>query len=74
MRNEKGQFVKVSTYAVNVEYWLNTPHDSRKEGVVLIDVEAPCADSICKAIDQKINSIHPVLRVERWKLKGITKL
>lgn len=41
MRNEKGQFVKISTYAVDLSYGVNSSSNRNKRMIILIDVEKP---------------------------------
>lgn len=76
MRNEKGQFVKISTYAVDLSYEVDLPYDSKERRIILIDVENPCVESIRKAIDCCISKMYSKvgLRIEYWKIEGITKL
>lgn len=76
MRNEKGQFVKISTYAVDLSFGLNSSRDSNRRKIILIDVENPCAESIKEAIDCCISKRYAKigLRVEYWNIEGITKL
>lgn len=76
MRNEKGQFVKISTYAVDLSFVLNLPDNSGRRMIIFIDVEKPCAESINKAIDCCISKRYAKigLRVVQWEIKGITKL
>lgn len=74
MRNEKGQFVKISTYAVDLSYDLDL--SSKERAVILIDVKNPCAESINEAIECCISKRYAKvgLRVVRWQIESITKL